>query len=1418
MCDSITNGFSQGGCGSVVVNNCQPSIPPMIYISNGNTLNTFYGLSASNLYSCNSFTTDLYISGNVYGANLITANVTTTLNATTIVSGAYYGNASGLSNLNASNLFGTFSNTNLPFSGVTPGQYGSSANVFQGTVDQYGLITQAANIAIIPTQWTSIDGNVAYQNGVSIGIISNPPPGSNLYVLGTANIDTLNVGYLTVNSAVVYGASTLNVYGVSNLNTVIASLYSGNASGLSNLTGANVLGTVGTAGTVTGNAQPNITSVGILSALTVTGLLTASNGSGISNLNASNVLGTVGTAVAVTGNAQPNITSVGTLSSLSVSGLIAGTGQALSSITGSNVSGTVGSAQIVTQSAQSAITSVGILTGLTVAGLLIASDASGLSNIPGSNVVGAVPTAVVVTANAQPNITSVGVLSALAVSGLITGTGQALSAINGSNVVGAVGSAQVVTQAAQPNITSVGTLTSLAVSGMVTAGSFAGDGSALSNLSVSNIVGTVAFATTAGAVTGNAQPNITSVGTLSSLSVTGSLIGGTISGDGVGLTNIPGAAIVGAVSLASSVSTAAQTNITSVGTLTSLAVSGLIVGSGQALSNIQSANIVGTIPFSTLASAVTGNAQTNITSLGTLSGLNVSGVLFGGLLTGNASGLSNLQASNIVGTVGTALSVTAPAQPNITSVGILSNLAVSNSVTTNNVFANFANVSGKAIFGTVGIGIANPYGQLEVSSPATSTSVSISLSDASTGSGSGGTFLKDATQNVFVINYQISDLILQTNSTNRMRMYSAGGQGILGPLGVGSTLTPPSLTSATLQVTGNIYASNSVSTPNVLATTANVGTLNVISISNLNSLTLGTSLATPLANVGTLNVWQVSNLQGLTLGSNLSVPTANVGTLNVLTISNLNSLTLGTSLATPLANVGTLNVWQVSNLQGLTIGSNLFVPTANITTLNASSIFGTNSNLVSANITTLTASSIFGTNSNLVSANITTLTASSIFGTNSNLVSANVTTLTASSIFGTNSNLVSANVTTLNASSIFGTNSNLVTANITTLNAFSIFGTNSNLTTLNASSISVTTQANIFSSNLITANVGTLNTSFLTVTSNILSGPLGNTYITGNVVVSGNVFSSLGSPLGAGGGYYLSLPTDIALQPAYTGPVGTARPLSVGLSNGFTINGTSTFITVTSNGNFKFSQAGPYMLSAVFSGSDNLLGLAVGSNVADIHGTDQGYLYRYTTFVSQNPTELIKIPIDVTDATKYYYLDLFAVDGGTLHQTGNTSGGTYLTITPLTGGGLATGGPGGTPGTQWISSASNIYFPNSVGVGGAPTPGYKLDVTGDLRVTGNIIGTTLVSVVSGLTSNYIANVGDCYIGVNGARKVTLPLGSSVSVGKSYIVKDEAGNASVTSVLLQASGSDTIDGNSNVTMALNNISLTPLWTGTRWSLI
>jgi hypothetical protein len=175
----------------------------------------------------------LYVSGNIISnISYTTLNVRGAINAASFSGQAYLGNGYGLSNLNASNLTGTILNTNLPVTGVSPGQYGSFSNVGSFTVDQYGRLTQASNVAILSSQWTTVAGNVAYQNGVSIGTLSSPPVGSNLYVLGTANMNTLNVTTLYVNSAVVYGSTTLNVYGVSNLNTVIASLFSGNGSGL----------------------------------------------------------------------------------------------------------------------------------------------------------------------------------------------------------------------------------------------------------------------------------------------------------------------------------------------------------------------------------------------------------------------------------------------------------------------------------------------------------------------------------------------------------------------------------------------------------------------------------------------------------------------------------------------------------------------------------------------------------------------------------------------------------------------------------------------------------------------------------------------------------------------------------------------------------------------------------------------------------------------------------------------------------------------------------------------------------------------------------------------------------------------------------------------------------------------------------
>jgi hypothetical protein len=127
--------------------------------------------------------------------------------------------------------------------------------------------------------------------------------------------------------------------------------------------------------------------------------------------------------------------------------------------------------------------------------------------------------------------------------------------VNFSNVKNASLTAGTVTTAAQPNITSVGTLTSLTVSGNVTASNFIGTISGnIANAVYATTAGTAAnatyatsagsattatSATTAGTVTTAAQPNVTSVGTLTSLTVSGNISGSYILGNGSQLTGVP---------------------------------------------------------------------------------------------------------------------------------------------------------------------------------------------------------------------------------------------------------------------------------------------------------------------------------------------------------------------------------------------------------------------------------------------------------------------------------------------------------------------------------------------------------------------------------------------------------------------------------------------------------------------------------------------------------------------------------------------------------------------------------------------------------------------------------------------------------------------------------------------------------------
>ena len=122
---------------------------------------------------------------------------------------------------------------------------------------------------------------------------------------------------------------------------------------------------------------------------------------------------------------------------------------------------------------------------------------------------------------------------------------------------------------------------------------------------IGNLTGYASNAVTANTVTQNSQPNITSLGTLTGLGVAGQVNAVIFQGSGANLTNIPAGNITGVVAVANTVSNNAQPNITSVGSLVSLDVIGNISSSG----NINSSNIAAANRATLGNLFVTGNAS-----------------------------------------------------------------------------------------------------------------------------------------------------------------------------------------------------------------------------------------------------------------------------------------------------------------------------------------------------------------------------------------------------------------------------------------------------------------------------------------------------------------------------------------------------------------------------------------------------------------------------------------------------------------------------------------------------------------------------------------------------------------------------------------------------------------------------------------
>jgi len=539
-----------------------------------------------------------------------------------------------------------------------------AANIAGGNIATAGLATVTGNITggnIATAGLATVTGNVTGGNLITAGSITAGAAG----ILTTGNVRGGNLvsdAVITATGNISSGASVSAQDQITTQGNVIANNISAgniintgvlnatsNVSAAGNVTGSNLVtgGSVTAVGAVTGGS---ITTGGLI---TATGNITTSaffvgdggflsNVTAISNVTTSQITnGTTVMAIAgPNGNIFATVNAIGNILVLATTGaFVTGVISATGNVAGANVN-----------------------TGGIV---------SATGNINGGNVNAGIGNFTTVIGAANANSLTSGTVSSDRLSGSYT-----------INVTGNVsGTAATVTNAAQANITSVGTLTSLAVTGNVTGGNLVTSGavSATGAITGAAITGTSLTVSTgnitagnlilSGAIVDSAQldiqttalnanivltPNgtgnvnigrMSASGNITAAAFYGPLVGAVTSSTTISATgNITGGNLSG-TSIVGTLTTAAQTNITSVGTLGSLAVTG----------NITSGNLSGTSIVGTLTTA----AQTNITSIGTLGSLSVTGNIVGGnLITAGLASLSSIvkTGTNAVGNIGSASS------------------------------------------------------------------------------------------------------------------------------------------------------------------------------------------------------------------------------------------------------------------------------------------------------------------------------------------------------------------------------------------------------------------------------------------------------------------------------------------------------------------------------------------------------------------------------------------------------------------------------------------------------------------------------------------------------------------------------------------------------------------------------------------
>jgi len=597
---------------------------------------------------------------------------------------------------------------------------------------------------------------------------------------------------------------------------------------------------------------------------------------------------------------------------------------------------------------------------------------------------------------------------------------------------------------------------------------------------------------------------------------------------------------VGEFALASTTTWDSANNIVTIGTYGN--VHGLhFIGEGDTLGNITGANVTGTVALANAAgyaANVTGNAQGNITSVGTLTGLTV----------GNAT--ANTTFGNGTITAGGIVSITDTTEATNTSTGALK-------VT-----------GGAAIGANLHVG-GNIYGNFAGNISAKGNNTEVQFNDAGS-QNAVAQFTFDKSSNALTVTGTITGGNLSTAGTLSVTANAnVGNLGTTAIVATGNIATGNvTITDSTVTATGNVSGGN-LTTGGIVSATGNITGSNIISNADVSTATVSATgnISTTLGNItagGNANITGTANVGNLTTGGNIdgtgASSTANVQYLEVRSTANITStltagnlstggtvdatgnITGGNLITSGAANIGNLiisgvvqgnlipsshitydlgnatNAWKDLWLSGdsIKLGTQTITSNANGVAL-SNTIFATDitaSNSIYSANTIRANGSITGANvtaNNLSNTQVAFADGSKIVGDNAFIFTSTTGTLSANLFTGTLTTNAQPNITSV------GTLTDLTVTNVANANINGYAATVSGAARSNITSVgtltSLVSSGNIQSNaNIITDNILAVGTN-ITITAgagnaNITLAPTGN----GTVDVSSKRITGLATP------------------------------------------------------------------------------------------------------------------------------------------------------------------------------------------------------------------------------------------------------------------------------------------------------------------